>query len=143
MVTLRRAYAIQTIVLVGLLPLVVSHGNGGEAEDGSAIPEGIKMTLPHDPNNMEATSFKPSYYRYGEYQAWIWSHIVTMAIAWCFILPIGKSCNCYPSLTGKADGVSRHVFHCKVKIYTSSAGSVFNREHRRSCSGRDLSRQCS
>ena len=73
-------YATSAVVL-GLLPVVLAHGeHGGHDDHGEVPPEGIQ----------DSPEYPPSYFSHTEHVGVIYTHIALMTLAWVFVLPLGK-----------------------------------------------------
>jgi Domain of unknown function (DUF2427) len=104
MISSRIASIAYTAAVLGLATLTLAHPHGHD--DTSSTDMGamdMAVTSPPAPVTSEAVQFEPSYFRYGEYQLWIYGHIATMIISWVFVLPIGMLSEISNSLMNKAD----------------------------------------
>lgn len=86
MKVVRAGQILLVTALVGFIHGVDSSPHGDE---GGHMGMGMNMSAV----DIEwSDSFKvPNYFRHEEYTFWIYSHIISMVLAWCIALPVGKS----------------------------------------------------
>ena len=83
----------QVLSLLGLLPLVFAHGHDSNTGDsvGMAMSEGTSHMASVSNINMNSTTpVLPSYFSHSDFSGLMLAHIISMTIAWFFILPIGE-----------------------------------------------------
>jgi len=87
-----------SLLLLGFLPYVAAHGaeHGGHGMNMDATtPTAIEaaaaaIAATHTPS--------PGYWYHNEHQGWLYTHILSMTIAWVVILPISKTSPLTPQL---------------------------------------------
>src|SRR5258708_2692765 len=70
---------------LGAIPLVLTSPHGG---DGGTEGGAMEMTPNLDIEWSESFN-KPNYFRHPSHVFWIYSHIISMVLAWFVLLPIG------------------------------------------------------
>ena len=94
-------------VFLGALPLVWSspHGDEGGMTGGHG-----GMNMNGSVNIEWSDSFKkPNYYRYPDFGFWIWSHIISLILAWTIVLPLGRFIKRQMMCKTKSNQNSRNV----------------------------------
>lgn len=87
-----KASLICAVALLALAPVVLAHGDDEDMDMGGM---GMSMSSSHSsmpsatPTMTANIEQELSYFSYPDYKVWIWSHVIVMVIAWCFIAPIG------------------------------------------------------
>lgn len=70
-------HATSTLVL-GLLPVVIAHGEHGGHDE--ITPDELK----------DSSEYPQTYFAHTDHVGVIYTHIALMTLAWVFILPVGK-----------------------------------------------------
>jgi hypothetical protein len=74
--------AASAALICGVLPFVAAHDHDGEKMDmGAGGAHGKPSTTSADDTPM-------NYFRYAHHGGWMYAHIATMIISWCFVLPV-------------------------------------------------------
>ena len=77
--------------LLGLLPLVVAHGEAGHGPDNKTTMMDNTPERPTIADGMDTAKMGPqSYFSLSEHSGTMYAHIFLMTLAWAVILPIGK-----------------------------------------------------
>lgn len=88
----RHSFTLLTALsLLGLLPLAFSHGRESHGGDSVGMFGGAFHVASVSNNTMNSMeSMQTSYFSHPEFSGLMLAHIVSMTIAWFFILPIGE-----------------------------------------------------
>ena len=87
----RTAFLSTAALLLGVIPLVVAHGDDGVydmAAPGAHVEHGMEMSANA---SVPVTMKLPSYFTHPEYTAWLYAHIALMTVGWVVVLPLGKA----------------------------------------------------
>lgn len=76
--SVKRSVVLATAIL-GFLNVVSSYGPEVHTEPPPSLP------------SHEVVTGEETYFQYPEHTVWIFLHILTMSVAWTFILPISRS----------------------------------------------------
>ncbi|KAK3049598.1 hypothetical protein LTR09_009019 [Extremus antarcticus] len=105
-------------LLLGVLPLVVAYDDDGTDMKMDMGGNSAKV----DPSTVSAAAAPPNYFRHAHYDAWIYAHIGTMILAWCFVLPLSLMLSVARSRYHLPGQVVFHIIN-GVAVFT---GFVYN-----------------
>ncbi|OLN87664.1 putative membrane protein C3B8.06 [Colletotrichum chlorophyti] len=77
-----------TAVAFGVVPLVLAHGAHGDAAGDMNVDMGMDMSHSAVETKPDSHSYPPTYFALADHAGLMYAHIVSMVLAWVFVLPV-------------------------------------------------------